>query len=47
MAQASAHLPDNEHLDAALRTVVEYQQSYLAYAWSTSNRNMSSSASPR
>src|SRR6478735_11890208 len=28
VAQASAHLPDNEHLDAALRTVVEYQQSY-------------------
>ncbi|MDF3340755.1 helix-turn-helix domain containing protein [Mycolicibacterium septicum] len=28
VAQASADLPDNEHLDAALRTVVEYQQSY-------------------
>ncbi|MBU9764533.1 TetR/AcrR family transcriptional regulator [Mycobacterium sp. TNTM28] len=28
VAQAAADLPEREHLDAALRTVVEYQQSY-------------------
>ena len=47
ISRATAGLRGTEKLDAALRFIVEYQQSYSACDWWTSNPRSSSRSSPR